>query len=396
LGELTLRREPLVTRAFVLLVIAHFLQALGYTSMLLLPLYVGHLGASRAEIGTIMATAAIGGLLLRPVAGWALDAIGRKPTLLVGTIILVVGTALVAAVDQIGALLYVGRFLIGVGSGTLFTAYFTLAADIIPESRRTEGIALFGISGLAPLAFNGVIASLEIPVSDLPSVFSLVALLISASLLLLLRIPEPSRTARGESTAPVSHRMLLQKRLQPVWLATVVFSSLVACFMAFATVAAERRGMSQPATIWLTYAFGAVTVRLLGARLPDRVGTHNMVAPALATYVSACLLAAWAPSREWFLLAGLMGGIGHGYSFPVLTSQVVGRSPAVIRGAALAVFTALWDLTSLTLTPLLGAFADIFGDPPMFALVSCIATIGLALWAWYEHRVCLESLTPVD
>lgn len=380
----------------MLLVVAHFLQALGYTSMLLLPLYVGHLGASRAEIGTIMATAAVGGLLFRPLAGWALDSVGRRPTLVVGTIILVIGTALVASVTQLGPTLYAGRFLIGIGAGTLFTAYFTMAADLIPESRRTEGIALFGISGLAPLAFNGVIATLELPASDLPSVFAIVASLIAMSLLVLTGIPEPTRSEQAAEDPPVSHRTLLHRRLHAVWLATFVFSSLVAAFMAFATVAAERRGMVQPASLWFTYAFGAVTVRLLGSRLPDRVGTHNMVAPALATYVAACLLVAWAPSREWILLAGLLGGIGHGYSFPVLTSQVVSRSAPAIRGAALAAFTALWDLTSLSLTPLLGAFADTFDDPSMFALVACIATAGLALWAWCEHRVCLESLTPAD
>ncbi len=386
MADLAPTKDPLITRDFLILVAAHFLQALGYTSMLLLPLYVGHLGASRAEIGTIMATAAVGGLLLRPVAGWALDAVGRRPTLLAGTVVLVVGVGLVASVSTLGPRLYVGRFLIGVGAGTLFTAYFTMAADIIPESRRTEGIALFGISGLAPLAFNGLIARLDIPPIDLPSVFSVVAILIAVSLLLLLRIPEPLRARNSTDEARVSHRSLFRKRLRPVWMATVVFSGLVASFMAFATVTAERSGMAQPATLWFTYACGAVTVRLLCGRVPDRVGTHNMVAPALAAYVSACLLTAWAPTSEWFLTAGLLGGIGHGYCFPVLTSQVVGRAPVVIRGAALAVFTAVWDLTSLCLTPLLGLFADAYGDPPMFALVSCIATAGLALWVWSEHR----------
>ena len=53
---------PLVTRDFVLIVVAHFLQALGYSSMLLLPLYLHHVGASRTEIGLAMGCAAVAGL----------------------------------------------------------------------------------------------------------------------------------------------------------------------------------------------------------------------------------------------------------------------------------------------------------------------------------------------
>ena len=85
---------PLITRPFLLLLLAHFLQSLGWTSMILLPLYLDALEASRAEIGAIVAAAQIGGLVSRPAVGWALDTMGRKPTLIIGTVIAVIGMAL--------------------------------------------------------------------------------------------------------------------------------------------------------------------------------------------------------------------------------------------------------------------------------------------------------------
>lgn len=123
------RVEPLLTGPFVCLMVAHFLQALGYSSMLLLPLCLQHLEASRTEIGAIMATAAASGLLARPFVGWSLDRFGRKPTLVVGTAIMVVALAMVGLVDRIGPLVYAERAVFGVGVGVLFTAYFTYAAD---------------------------------------------------------------------------------------------------------------------------------------------------------------------------------------------------------------------------------------------------------------------------
>ena len=127
----------------------------------LLPVYLGELNATNADIGTIMATASVGGLLLRPVVGWSLDQVGRKPTLIAGTLFLSAGMASVGLVDGIDSTIYVARVLIGIGAGALFTGYFVFVTDFIPQSRRTEGIALFGISGLLPVGLNSIVERLS-------------------------------------------------------------------------------------------------------------------------------------------------------------------------------------------------------------------------------------------
>ena len=38
----------------------------------------------------------------------------------------------------------------GIAAALLFSALFTYGTDVVPASRRTEGIALFGVSGLLP------------------------------------------------------------------------------------------------------------------------------------------------------------------------------------------------------------------------------------------------------
>ena len=75
---------PLWTRPFCILTLSHLLGALGYASMLLLPLYLTHLGGSRAEVALIMSSAHLSGLLTRPLVGWSLDAIGRRRSLILG------------------------------------------------------------------------------------------------------------------------------------------------------------------------------------------------------------------------------------------------------------------------------------------------------------------------
>ncbi len=378
----------LLTRPFVLLTIAHFLQALGFATMTMLPLYLDHLGASRSQVGVIMAANAFGGLLLRPAVGWSLDALGRKPTLVAGTLVLVAAMLMVGFVDRIGPLILSVRLLIGVGGGALFTGYFAFAADLIPEKRRTEGIALFGISGLLPLALNPFFGELGLEAPDLRWFYPAVGIAIASSLLFVRSLEEPnlSRPRQPVRAAEVI-AALRSPPLWSVWLATVVFAGLVATFMAFSTVTAASRGVDRSTALWLTYAAGAVGVRLFGARLPDRLGTANMVAPALGLYGAAMLLSASATTTAGFLIAGLLAGLGHGSCFPVLTSQVISRSPERLRGSALAMFTAIWELSSVTLTPAFGLLADATDDRTMFAAVAACAACGVALWAAVEHRV---------
>jgi MFS family permease len=378
---------PLFTRYFLLLVVGHFLQALGWASSILLPLYLDHLEATRTEIGAIMAAGSIGGLLFRPVVAWSLDTLGRKPTLVAGTLVLATAVALVFFVREVGWFAYAQRFLYGIGVGALFTGYFTFAVDYIPVERRTEGIALFGVSGLLPLALSPIVDGIGLQGEALLYVFPAASLGILASLLALAPVPESRRQPPPEPVRlrPVL-RALRQPPLRPVWLAAVVFSCLVATFMTFATVVAEGRGMARPTHLWVAYAAGAIGIRVFGGRLPDRIGPANLIAPALALYVAASLLVAASWSASGFIVAGGLAGLGHGYCFPVLTSQVVTRSPEHLRGTGLTMFTSLWELSALLLTPLFGRVADLFDDATMFSLLALSGVLVLAFWVRLEHR----------
>lgn len=380
-----LPEERLLTRDFGALVLAHLLQAVGYASMLLLPVYVAALGADRTTIGWVMGTGAIGGLLLRPATGWAIDTIGRRSTILLGTISLAVGMGLILAIDRVGPLLYVSRLLAGAGAGTLFTAYFAFAADIIPTTRRTEGIALFGVSGLLPLIVNPIADRMHIAPLDLRWFLPGIALVVLASLWPLWRVKEPPRAPRSDEPLPIG-RALSHRKLLPVWWATVVFAGGVAMFFAFATVTAMARGVGSPKDLWFGYAGAAIVTRIFGARLPDRVGPHNLVAPAICVYATCFLLMAEAQTSLAFLVAGAFGGIGHGYCFPVLAGQVVTRSNPAIRGAALACFTGLWEVVAIGLTPVCGMAADRWGDAGMFAGGTVACAAGLVIWVMLEAR----------
>lgn len=379
---------PLVSRSFVLLVMGQLMQSIGYSTLPLLPLYLTWMGATRLEIGMAMAVGSVGGLAFRPVVGWALDRVGRRPTLIVGTVMLGLATFMLGWVTEVGWFLYADRVLFGLGVGCLFTGYFAWAADLVPPSRRTEGLALFGIAGLLPLCVNPISAELGLTGAEIRWLFPWLGALILGSLIFVLQLKEPVRApSAGQGGSANGHwRDLFVPQLIPVWLSTVTFSAMVAVFFSYATLTAETRGVERATWMWFAYAGGAIGVRLFGSRLPDRIGPSNLMAPALACYVMALLLCAQSTTWESFLLCGLLAGIGHGYCFPILTSQAVSRADASSRGRSLSVFTGLWDVALLVFTPAFGAFADAWDDASMFGLVAACAVCTMGAWVVLEAR----------
>ena len=376
----------LFTAEFLRLTSGQFLHAFGFSAMPLLPVYLGWLGASREEIGQIMASAAVGGLLCRPLVGWALDRFGRRRVLILGSATSMVALLMIGLIDQVGPLAYAARFVFGVGEGALFTGYFAFASDIIPEERRTEGLAIFGIFGLIPIAINPVLGGLGFEAAELRYYFPILALLLFASILVIWPLRE--RLTAAERPPFVVSQVLAALAAPPlwsVWFATSIFAVMVAVFMTFATVAAESRGIESPALFWLTYGGGAVGVRVFGARVPDRVGPSNLIAPSLGLYGAAAVILSSAEALPLFLFAGFLAGLGHGYCFPVLVSQVVSRIGETMRGSGIAMFTALWEVAALWAGPFFGRYADLNTDGTMFSLLGLVASTGLILWLFLEH-----------
>ena len=227
-----------------------------------------------------------------------------------GTILLTGGMALVYLIDSIGILAYGMRILFGIGAGACFSGYFTFAADHIPEERRTEGLALFGVTGLIPLLVNPLSSQIVQETGDLQWFIPAVGAVVCASLLPLSQVREVGGDgSRKKFIWSEVWKSMGSRPLLPVWFIAFAFSGLVATFFSFSTVTAQDRGFENATSLWYLYAAGAAVIRISGARLLDRIGPSNLVAPALACYIASVLLCgssvtmdgfrSQVPWREW-------------------------------------------------------------------------------------------------
>ena len=116
----------------------------------LLPLYLSEdFNASKDVIGLVLSGYTLTALLVRPFSGFVVDSFPRKKVLLVSLFLyfLFFGTYLLASSLLLFALV---RTLHGAPFGASTVANSTMAIDVLPSSRRSEGIGFYGSLSLRP------------------------------------------------------------------------------------------------------------------------------------------------------------------------------------------------------------------------------------------------------
>ena len=118
----------------------------------LLPLYLKeHFGATKDVIGLVLSGYTMTALLFRPFSGFIVDAFPRKMVLMVCYTAFAIFFAGYLAASTL-LLFTIVRTLHGGPFGALTVANSTVAIDVLPSSRRTEGIGYYGMSNNLAMA----------------------------------------------------------------------------------------------------------------------------------------------------------------------------------------------------------------------------------------------------
>jgi len=372
----------LLTAPFLLCALGNFLQGLAFNLYLHLPGFLKILGAGEVQIGLIFGLTAAVAIAVRPWVGRAMDERGRRVVILAGGLLNVVVCLLYLTVTGLGPWVYLVRLLHGLAEATLFAAFFTQAADLIPPSRRTEGIALFGVSGMLPISLGGVLGDMILSRASYAALFAASAGLAGSSLVLSLPLRD-SVPAGDEQPSRGFFAAVIQGDLVPVWFLGTVFATALAAYFTFLKTFVMETGIGSVGAFFSAYALSAVLLRLFFAWLPERVGPKRVLFPALALLALGLVLLGRATAAGTVLVAGTLCGLGHGFVFPILSSLVVARARPAERGAALSIFTALFDAGVLIGGPALGLIIRLAGYPAMFVSAAAMVAVGsltFALW----------------
>ena len=196
-------RDRLFSGPFVLCSLSNLFQSLTFNLFLHFPGFLKELGAREIQIGILFSLTAVASIAVRPTLGRIMDARGRRGVILASNVLNTAVMALYLSVTAIGPWVYAVRILHGVAEAMLFTALFTYAADCVPERRRTQGLMLFGVSGMLPIALGGIAGDAILARASYATLFQVALGFAAVALAFALPLPEMAPTAIArEAEAP--------------------------------------------------------------------------------------------------------------------------------------------------------------------------------------------------
>src|SRR5262245_1248464 len=329
----------------------------------LVPLLVRELGGSDLTIGLLLGAGTAASVATRPFVGMLLDGLGRRPVLLTAGALNVLSWLPFIWLRSVGPWLYVWVTLHSVMWGALFASYFTYAADLTPPERRAEGIAVFGVFGLAPNGIAPMLGETIIASRGYPAFLLTASGFGMLSLALTLLVPARRPVLRAADAVPhAGLRSLTHAAGQPgmalVLAVTVVLGVAINAAFFFVAPFSRDVGLERAGPFFAAYAAMSVAIRLFGRRALDLLGAHLVSYPAFAIFGIGLASLSLLPAPGVLILCGLACGAGHGTLFPVLNALAITRAPARLQGTVVSLHTAALDLGAVVGTPLCGLLAE--------------------------------------
>ena len=134
-------KDKLVTPSYCFILAANFLLYFGFWLIVpVLPFYLSEeFSANNSTIGIILSCYTVAALCIRPFSGYLLDSFARKPLYLVAYFVFMcIFTGYIFASTLTVFIMF--RIIHGISFGTVTVGGNTVVIDIMPSSRRGEGL----------------------------------------------------------------------------------------------------------------------------------------------------------------------------------------------------------------------------------------------------------------
>jgi MFS family permease len=378
----------LAHRAFVRATVTNFFFFASLNGFVLLPLHIQNLGGTAVEIGLVMGLFSAVGIVCQPLLGHWIDAVGRRPFMLLGVGLVLASSLLATAVSTIGWLAVV-RVLQGLGFSAFFVANFAHVIDLIAPPERGWALGIYGVSGLLSAALAPLLGEWIIRRLGFRALFVVCALLAVAAAVPMASVRDRRRQVAPPIRAAEWARLSLEELFRRHMAVTLFFGLGTGSIGVFLPTFAESLGVTTLALFYTAYAGAAMLVRVTGGRLIDTLGRRAVIVPsmflqALATALLTTL-GLWAapasrlPPLPGLLLAGLMAGGAHGFLYPGLAALVTDQAPEARRGTVVGVFSSVFLMGSAGGAFTLGYVAHVIGYGSMWGVVTALLLAGAGL-----------------
>lgn len=376
-------------RNYVLVMIANFLLFFSLHSLMpVLPIYLSEqLHAGRDVIGEVMGGFVVTTLLIRPFSGYLVDSFPRKKVLIVcyaTFAALNFGYIVLTSVMAIAVL----RTLQGFSFGSTSVSNSTVAIDVLPSVRRSEGIGYYGISNNLAMAVGPSVAlALYYGAPDIHFVFAVPFVSSALGLLCASMVRmQPRATVRDKAPMSLDRFFLTASVPEGITLIAFSFASTVLTTYVAIYSRQELGSYAEPGMFFLVLSAGLIASRLLtNKRVRDGKIVENVKLGMILVTTGFLLFVAFDSAPAYFLAAAV-AGLGYGTMCPSYQSMFINLAPNSRRGTANSSYLTSWDVGAGIGILSAGYIAEVNSYRTVYWLCFALCVAGLAAYYLFTSK----------
>lgn len=377
------------TREFLGMGMTNFFYFMSqYILIAALPVFImDDLGKGQWEAGMAMTCFQIGTVVCRPLAGRIIDGVNKQRLLFVASSVffLVMGSFyFVSSLHMVWGLRLVHGIVFALGT----TASATMAALVLPKSRKGEGIGYFAVSGNLAMVIGPLVGLLIIDFLGPRPLFIFLALLALGAI-----YGGNGKKLSDDIILPSGKRkqgfhlsdFFEKKALPSVILGGLVFFAYGGV-LTFIPMYTRSLGLSSFTSLFfLVFALVIVVTRPFVGYLFDHHGPDATVYPGFAFFCLGFVLFSQVGGVPLLLLSAGVLGIGFGALAPAFQTLAVQSAPPSRAGVATSTYFWSLDISVGLAAAVLGVVSDSLGYPFMYGVV-CLASAVLGLVYYFFWR----------
>ena len=358
----------------------------------LLPLYLSEeFGASKDQIGMILSGYALTALLIRPFSGFLVDSFPRKFVLLTCYFLFAIlfGGYLVT-----GSLLFffIIRTLHGAPMGATTVANSTVAIDVLPSSRRAEGIGYYGLSNNLATAISPTVGLLIYQWCHNYTIIFLIAIGTALSGLLINSTLHLEQRNQQSSKGPLSLDRFLLKEGWSEGVSMTCFSFSYGILSTYLAIyGKETLGITTGTGLFFALLSGGLMLsRLIGAKSLRQGRVVENASRGIVVSLFGYALFATLHNPFGYYGAALIIGLGNGHMFPAFQNMFINLAPNNKRGTANSTLLTAWDLGVGLGIIIGGLVAEHFSYNATFWVASLVNGVGVVFFFLYVRNHFLK------
>ncbi|MDQ0885870.1 MFS family permease [Paenibacillus sp. V4I9] len=373
--------DRLWTKPFFLMTIGMlFLFTSFYLLVPTLPLFIKQLGGSESQIGLAVGMFTLSAVIFRPIVGGLLDRYGRRPFIVSGLLFFGLSMYLYGWVGGIVVLMAL-RVLHGASWAFSTTAVGTAITDIIPPSRRGEGLGWFGMAMTVAMAIGPLLGIWVLWNYSFNGLFLFGTILSAAAMLLALMTKTPFQPKAAAGRIDFIEKSILSI-MAAIFFMAVAYGGIITFLPLFAESVKVN-----PGTFFLVYAATLTIIRPITGKLSDRYGEVFVVVPALTVTIAALLVLSLSNGLYGMIASSVLFGIGIGSAQPALQSATLSLVRPNRAGAANASFMTAFDLGIGLGAIMLGWVSQYTGYQVLFLVAAASVAISLLIFTVFVSRL---------